>query len=198
MKRFKRPINKKSSDNILIKNLNKEIRAVNQQIKSLMKKGFEEKSIAYQNLLKRLDNNKISKIDKQGKIKLLSGKEKAQQKRTMRTALNRFNESMTSTKAGIKERRRNVAQGIDKLFNGKLNESQIDKLTELFENDKFQSLKKKTDRQYNSDLLIVMQDTILNDSTADDFIEDLKMYNLINKDNETELVSLYYDLKNSI
>lgn len=165
---------------------------VNRQIESLNRKGYKKRSQAYKNLLARLDNNKIKAIDKKGKVKIFKNLDKLNtaQKRTLRTSLERFLGSQTSTKAGINKRDRNVVEGIRRMFKDdkiKLSDKQVNIMAEMFKNEDFNKLANKVG---GSDILIITYDTIARGESKADLIENLKDYMIYDKANEKEILSI--------
>ena len=189
MRRYKRNINKVKGSNFskLIKDLT--IRT-NKKIKSLVKKGFKKRSYAYNNLIGKLDNNKINAITKQGKVRKYKNLNslKPAQKRALRNSLESFLNSQTSTKAGIIRRDKNVKEGIKRLFkDDNITDKQASILAEMFKNEDFNKLANKTG---GSDILIVTYDTIMRRESKSEFIQNLKDYHIYDKTNEKELLEL--------
>lgn len=196
MRRYKRTLKPKASFdyNKVIKPL---IARVNKRINSLNRKGFQDRSQAYSNLLGKLDNNKINAITKQGKVRNYKNANSLTygQKKALRNSLESFLNSQTSTKSGIKQRDRNVKLGIKKLFqDDNITDKQASVLASYFKNENFNKLANKVG---GSDILIVTYDTILRRESKSEFIENLKDYHIFDKANDKELLellNLYDDL----
>ena len=189
MRRYKRSIKKEKGSNFskLIKDLT--IRT-NKKIESLDKKGYKKRSYAYNNLVGKLDNNKMNAITKQGKVRNYKNLNslKPAQKRALRNSLESFLNSQTSTKTGINKRDKNVKEGIKKLFkDDNITDKQASILAEMFKNEDFNKLANKTG---GSDILIVTYDTILRRESKSEFIQNLKDYHIYDKTNEKELLEL--------
>lgn len=192
MKRLKRQL--KTKNNKLPKQINKLIAKTNTKIKSLKNKGFDKYSPAYKNLINKLSNNKMDFVDKKGNIKKVKNFNNLTmiKKRALKNSLENFMNLKTSTKRGVNERFENVKKGInEKLFDGKLNNNQLNTIANFFDNQKFGKLANKVG---GSDLLIITNDSIEKDYTKEEFMNELLMYKDIDSDTEKELMKLYEDI----
>ena len=198
MRRFKRSIKPKSKGVDYNKIINPLIQRANKKIKSLGIKGNTKRSLAYKNLINRLDNNKINFIDKKGRVKKFKNVDKLNygQKRALRNSLENFLESQTSTKTGINKRLKNMRAGIDKLFknsNVELSNKNLDVLMDFFQDKKFGEVANKIG---GSDLLIITADSIERGYSKEEFLIDLGMYADLNPDVIDDVSDIYDKLIN--
>ena len=199
MRRYKRSIKPKIKGVNYKKIINPLIQRANKKINSLIIRGYTKKSLAYKNLVSRLDNNKINFIDKNGKVKNFKNVDKLNygQKRALRNSLDNFLESQTSTKTGVNKRLKNMRLGIDNLFknsNVELTDKNLDVLMGFFQDKKFGEVANKIG---GSDLLIITADSIERGYTKEEFLIDLGMYADLNPDLIDDVSDIYDKLINA-